>query len=716
MFTSLLLGMLNVASADDTVTEEKDIFTVVDDAFGKYFVGPLAGVMFWDVMFWDNTLPLGEGTGEVVDAKYVSAFDAASQSYTLLPQFSVPQEKVVVRLDEPVRTQNDFFSWTISQQDDRTLIAQVPATSIPVLEVELIPVEEWDGALPTAPKLEAGKERFVTEALTEKGIPVLIDRKIAGKEEAEPLPPYEVLPMSLPIALDRFPIETGSSVWVERTTDTQTAEWQQATFVERTTKKKTKFTKVKGEGHQRIDTEVAEAVLRGVDATTQDSVLNNPNNISLPAVVIWLVLGALYFTFRMGFISLRGFVHAIQVVKGDFDDEEDEGEVSHFQALSSALSATVGLGNIAGVAIAVSVGGPGALFWMVVAGFLGMSSKFTECTLGQLYRTKDAKGNTLGGPMRYLDVGLAEMNLGGLGKGLAILFALMCMGGSFGGGNMFQANQSYAAVSDLVPFLKEFEYGALLYGVVLSGLTGIVILGGIKSIGKVAEIIVPLMCGLYLLAGGFILLSNASAVPTAIGVIFDQAFAAESAFGGLIGALIQGFRRAAFSNEAGVGSASIAHSAAATNEPVSEGIVALLEPFIDTIIVCSMTGLVVVITGAYLDTSLDGVAMTSAAFGSVIPWFPVVLSIAVFFFAFSTMISWSYYGERCAIYLFGERASQPYKFVFLFFIIMGSTIKLGNVLDFSDLMILGMAFPNILGLFLLSGKVRGALDDYWTKV
>jgi AGCS family alanine or glycine:cation symporter len=264
--------------------------------------------------------------------------------------------------------------------------------------------------------------------------------------------------------------------------------------------------------------------------------------------------------------------------------------------------------------------------------------------------------------------------------------------------------------------LSDFEYGALLYGVVLAVLTGVVILGGIKSIGRVAEIIVPLMCGMYLLAGGFILLTNAGQVPEAFGVIFEQAFATESAFGGLIGALIQGFRRAAFSNEAGVGSASIAHSAAATNEPVSEGIVALLEPFIDTIVVCTMTGLVVVVTGAYLDTSLDGVAMTSAAFGSVIPWFPVVLSIAVFFFAFSTMISWSYYGERCAIYLFGDNASRPYKFVFLFFIIMGSTIKLGNVLDFSDLMILGMAFPNILGLFLLSSKVRSALDDYWGRI
>jgi AGCS family alanine or glycine:cation symporter len=545
---------------------------------------------------------------------------------------------------------------------------------------------------------------------------VLVDRKIAGKEESEPLPPYEILAVTVPVSMDRFLIEGGSSVWVETKKDSGVSEWSKATFVELKTATNTRFEKVEGEGFQRKDSKSTEAVLRGTEETRLDEALPNPDNVSLPAVVIWLVLGAVYFTFRMGFISVRGFGHAIQVVKGDFDEEGHDGEVSHFQALSSALSATVGLGNIAGVAIAVSVGGPGAIFWMVVAGFLGMSSKFTECTLGQMYRTKDAGGNTLGGPMRYLDAGLQELNLGGLGKVLAVVFALMCVGGSFGGGNMFQANQSYAAVADLIPFLSDFEYGALLYGVVLAVLTGVVILGGIKSIGRVAEIIVPLMCGMYLLAGGFILLTNAGQVPEAFGVIFEQAFATESAFGGLIGALIQGFRRAAFSNEAGVGSASIAHSAAATNEPVSEGIVALLEPFIDTIVVCTMTGLVVVVTGAYLDTSLDGVAMTSAAFGSVIPWFPVVLSIAVFFFAFSTMISWSYYGERCAIYLFGDNASRPYKFVFLFFIIMGSTIKLGNVLDFSDLMILGMAFPNILGLFLLSSKVRSALDDYWERV
>ena len=720
MFVSLFMGLFGSALAQEPVPQvdpsEKDMIAEVDAAFGEYFVGPLASVLFWDVMFWDNTLAYGEGVDTIVDGQYVLSYD---KSYQLQKQFTAPKESLIIRLNEPVSNTNDFFTWTITQTPERTLSASIPYTTVPTLEVELIPLEEWQGDVPEAAPVEAGKERFVTEALTEKGLPIFVDRKIAGKEEVEPLPPYEVVAVTIPVSVAKFPIEAGTSVWVESKKEDQDAtesQWVEATYLEMKDSTKTRFEKVDGEGYQRTDTDSEEAVLRAATTTESLKQLNNPNNVSLPAVVIWLVLGAIYFTLRMGFISIRGFGHAIRVVKGDFDDEEQEGEVSHFQALSSALSATVGLGNIAGVAIAVSVGGPGAIFWMIVAGFLGMSSKFTECTLGQMYRTKDTNGNTLGGPMRYLDVGLAELKMSGLGKVLAIVFAVMCVGGSFGGGNMFQANQSYVAVADLIPFLGTSEYGSLIYGIVLAGFTGVVILGGIKSIGKVAEIIVPLMCGIYLLAGGFILLTNAGAVPDAIGVIFEQAFATESAFGGLIGALIQGFRRAAFSNEAGVGSASIAHSAAATNEPVSEGIVALLEPFIDTIIVCTMTGLVVVITGAYLDTSLSGVEMTSAAFGSVIPWFPVLLSIAVFFFAFSTMISWSYYGERCAIYLFGENASQPYKFIFLFFIVMGSTIKLGNVLDFSDLMILGMAFPNILGLFLLSGKVRTALDDYWTRV
>lgn len=435
---------------------------------------------------------------------------------------------------------------------------------------------------------------------------------------------------------------------------------------------------------------------------------------TLPIIVLWLVIGALFFTFRYRFPNLRAFKHAIAVVSGKFDDEDEEGEVSHFQALSSALSATVGLGNIAGVAVAVGAGGPGAVFWMVVAAFFGMCSKFSECTLGQMYREVDAKGNVSGGPMRYLHKGLEEMGYGKLGKVLAVAFAVLCVGGSFGGGNMFQANQSYALLKDVMPFIDN-DAGSIMYGVFLAVLVGVVIIGGIKRIGAVAGFVVPIMCGVYVAAGVAVLLANASEVGPAFGKIFSEAFSPTAVGGGFLGVLIVGFQRAAFSNEAGVGSASIAHSAASTAEPVREGIVALLEPFIDTIIVCTMTGLVVVVTGAYT-SGAEGVAMTSMAFDSVIPHFSYVLSFAVFMFAFSTMISWSYYGERCWTYLFGTGSSMIYKLIFLGFAVVGSVIKLGSVIDFSDLMILGMAFPNILGMYFLSGKVKTAFDAYWARL
>ena len=437
-------------------------------------------------------------------------------------------------------------------------------------------------------------------------------------------------------------------------------------------------------------------------------------DLQLPFIVFWLIAGATFFTLRFGFINIRAFKHAWVVTTGHYDNPDDPGEVTHFQALSSALSATVGLGNIAGVAVAVAVGGPGAVFWMIVAGFLGMSSKFTECTLGQMYREVGDDGHILGGPMRYLDVGLAQLRLPRLGRFLSILFALMCIGGSFGGGNMFQANQSYAQVANVLPILSG-GWGALAYGVILAFLVGIVIIGGIRRIGQVAGVIVPVMCGIYLLAGLFIIVTNFDQVGAAFGKIIGEAFSPQAGFGGLLGVLVTGFRRAAFSNEAGVGSASIAHSAAATDEPVREGIVALLEPFIDTIVVCTMTGLVVVITGAYESGTEEGVLMTSKAFATVLPWFPKVLSLAVFLFAFSTMISWSYYGERCWTFLFGGQFSMLYKVLFLAFVVLGSVLKLGSVIDFSDLMILGMSFPNILGAFLLSGKVSDALKTYWAR-
>jgi AGCS family alanine or glycine:cation symporter len=452
------------------------------------------------------------------------------------------------------------------------------------------------------------------------------------------------------------------------------------------------------------------------------------SGISLPIIVLWLVLGATFFTLRYRFINLRAFVHAIHVTRGRYDDEGDVGEVSHFQALSSALSATVGLGNIAGVAVAVFAGGPGAVFWMVVAGFLGMSSKFTECTLGQLYRQVDPTGRVSGGPMQYLSRGLAELKHGTLGKVLAVMFAIMCCGGSLGGGNMFQANQSAKIVvgQTLTAFGVESvavkDFSMLLYGIVLAFLVGIVIIGGIKRIGAVAGYIVPVMCLVYVVAGLIVLGVNITAIPSAFGRIVGEAFTPEAGFGGLLGVLVQGFRRAAFSNEAGIGSASIAHSAAATDEPVREGIVSLLEPFIDTIVICTMTGLVLVITDAYLQVGPDGaplgdVEMTRFAFDSVIPGFSWVLAPAVFFFAFSTMLSWSYYGERCWTYLFGTgaRTSTVYRVIFLVFVVLGTILDIENVITFSDLMVLAMAFPNILGLLFLSKKVADALDDYWGR-
>ena len=441
---------------------------------------------------------------------------------------------------------------------------------------------------------------------------------------------------------------------------------------------------------------------------------------SVPLVVLWLFIGAVFFTVKMGFINIRGFWHAIRVTKGDYDDPADEGEVSHFQALASALSATVGLGNIAGVAIAVGLGGPGAIFWLILAGILGMSTKFAECTLGQLYRKVDRDGTVSGGPMHYLRDGLTELGLPRLGIFLATVFAVVCMGGSFGGGCVFQISQSLEALQEQIPVLEECPW---IYGVVMMVLVGIVIIGGIRRIAATAEKIVPLMCGIYVLAALYILAVNYWMILPAFALIFKSAFTANAAYGGFLGVMVIGIKRAAFSNEAGLGSASIAHAAAKTDEPVSEGIVALLEPFIDTVIVCTMTGLVIVITSVYSDPQYadliagdKGAPLTSAAFASVISWFPYVLSVAVCLFAYSTLISWSYYGERCWSHLFGRRSALAYKIIFLGFVFLGSIVSATHLKDFSDLMILSMAFPNILGVALLSGKIRRALDDYWGRL
>ncbi len=437
---------------------------------------------------------------------------------------------------------------------------------------------------------------------------------------------------------------------------------------------------------------------------------------NIPFIVVWLVFGALFFTIRMGFVNVKGFKHAIMLVKGDYDDPNNKGEVSHFQALTTALSGTVGLGNIAGVAIAISLGGPGATFWMIVAGFLGMSSKFVECTLGVKYRQIDDDGTVHGGPMYYLRDGLGKKNFKNLGKFLAVLFAVLCIGGSVGGGNMFQANQAFSALKGIFPSIT--NYGPL-FGVFFSILVGVVIIGGIKSIAKVTERIVPLMAAVYVGASLIIILLNFSEIGFVISEIISGAFNPKAGFGGVIGVLIIGFKRAAFSNEAGVGSASIAHSAAKTKEPVSEGMVALLEPFIDTIVICTMTAFVIIITGNYQNVDgLGGAELTAQAFGSVISWFPYILTIAILLFAFSTMISWSYYGLKSWTFLFGKSklSELSYKLMFMFFIVVGSSVSLGAVVDFSDMMILAMAFPNIIGLLIMSSEVRNDLRDYFKKI
>jgi alanine or glycine:cation symporter, AGCS family len=443
------------------------------------------------------------------------------------------------------------------------------------------------------------------------------------------------------------------------------------------------------------------------------------DTVQVPFIVLWLVAGGIFLTLRMGFFNFRGFRHAIQLVRGKYTDPGEPGDVSHFQALSCALSATVGLGNIAGVAIAVTLGGPGATFWMIVAGLIGMTTKFTECTLGQMYREIRADSRVLGGPVQYLAKGFAERGLPGFGKFIAVTFAFLCIGGSIAGGNAFQVNQSMNAVQESVPWLNGAPWA---YGLLMTFLVGIVILGGIRRIAQVASKVVPFMAILYCLACLFVITTNAALVPEAFTRIFTEAFSPDAAFGGFIGVLVVGFQRAAFSNEAGAGSAAIAHSAARTKYPVREGTVALLEPFIDTVVICTMTALVINITGAYENPAYadvieraQGAALTSRAFGEHIAWFPYVLSLSVFLFAYSTMISWSYYGERCAVWLFGERASNPYKLLFLAFTFLGSVITAVNVLQFGDLMILGMSLPNLIGVYLLHGKVKNTLDDYWKR-
>jgi AGCS family alanine or glycine:cation symporter len=433
-----------------------------------------------------------------------------------------------------------------------------------------------------------------------------------------------------------------------------------------------------------------------------------------PLIIAVLVAGGVYYTFFFGWLSIRAFTHSIDVIRGRFDNPNDPGEISHFQALTSALSATVGLGNIGGVAIAVGTGGPGAVFWMVLTALFGMSSKLASCTLAVMYRNVREDGHVSGGPMYYLEHGLAKKGLRPLGRTLAVVYALLVIGGSFGGGNMFQANQTIEVLSTVSPVFKELSW---LIGIIMAGFVAVVIIGGIRRIGNVTSRLVPGMCILYVTASLFIILSHATEIPALLGRIVAEAFNGSAIYGGFLGVLIMGVRRAAFSNEAGLGSAAFAHAAAKTDEPAREGIVAMIGPFIDTIVICLMTAMVCMITGVFEDPELKdkGVAMTAAAFESFIPGARYVLAIAVVLFAYSTMISWSYYGERAWEYLFGDGATLIYRAIFVGFVFVGSVTALKNVLDFSDAMILGMAFPNIVGGIILSPQIKEVLNDYWAR-
>ncbi len=463
--------------------------------------------------------------------------------------------------------------------------------------------------------------------------------------------------------------------------------------------------------------------------------------VNLPVVVLLLITAAIFFTIHFKFINFRGFKIALNTVRGKYDKmsphealpegppqtteegdiletikvEGKKGEITHFQALTAALSATVGLGNIAGVAIAITIGGPGATFWMIVAGFFSMATKFVECTLGVKYRDIGPDGTVYGGPMYYISKGLKKRGMEGVGKVAAIIFCIMCIGGSFGGGNMFQSNQAAIQFNQMIGADVESGNAGTIFGLVLAAFVALVIIGGIKRIGKVTAKVVPFMVGIYVLAALTILFLHIPQIPEAFRLILAGAFSPDGITGGLIGVLIIGIQRAAFSNEAGIGSAPIAHSAVKTKYPASEGIVALLEPFVDTVIVCTMTALVIIITGAYINVDgLSGVDLTSSAFETIIPWFPYVLTFAVVLFAFSTMLSWSYYGLQSWMYLFGRSKASDitYKFIFCIFIVIGAGATLDAVIDFSDAMIFAMLVPNMVGLFLLLPDVRSELKKY----
>ncbi len=430
--------------------------------------------------------------------------------------------------------------------------------------------------------------------------------------------------------------------------------------------------------------------------------------VDLPVVVVWLSLAAIVFTFSTGFINIRGFTRGFQLLFRRHDPGH-EGEISAFQALSAALSGTVGLGNIVSVPVAIALGGPGAIFWMMVAGFFGMTSKFVECAMAVKYRRVRPDGTVSGGPMYYIETVFTRIGSKPLGKALGVFFAICTLGGSI---SILQVNQAHAQFTTATGV-----NAPLIFGVIMAALVGVVIIGGVKSIGRVAAVLVPAMAGIYLAAGLVILAVNIDALGGAILLIVKSAFGLEAAAGGAVGAIIRGVQRATYSNEAGVGSAAIAHSAVKTDNPLTEGYVALLEPFFDTIVVCAMTGLIVIVSGAYLQYqpgAFEGVQITSAAYESVIGWFPAILSVAAILFAFSSLVSWAYYGSKATAYLSGEsdRAELVYKIALCCILSIGAAVDLSAIIAFIDSMLFLMAVPNLLALYFLLPELRRDIRAY----
>ena len=442
----------------------------------------------------------------------------------------------------------------------------------------------------------------------------------------------------------------------------------------------------------------------------------------MPLIVLWLIGAAIFFTAYFNFLNLRGFNHAFQLLRGDYSSPNNEGELTHFQALSTAVSGTVGIGNIAGVAIVISIGGPGATFWLVIAGFLGMSTKFAECVAGVMYRKVNPDGSISGGPMYYLEAGLRQRNLSWLAKPMGLFYSMAIVVGCLGIGNMFQSNQAFQQFIFITGGdTSFFSDKGWLFGSILAGIVGLVIIGGIQGIARVTSKLVPFMTLIYVVGALLVIIINADKVPWAISAIFTEAFNPSAMSGGMLGIMILGFQRAAFSNEAGIGSAAIAHATVKTQEPITEGYVGLMEPFIDTVVICTLTALVILTTvyeTSMVNEGIQGIALTSQAFSSTLSWSVLPLSFIAILFAFSTILSWSYYGLKGWTYIVGESvwAENIFKIFFCIFIALGCVINLSAVLEFSDALIFIVALPNILGLYILAPIIKIELTSYQKRL